>query len=96
MEESGEDMRVAARSFKPRPGVAVTVLDDRELQSIHVPALYLVGENEKIYSAQKAVQRLKQVAPQIQTEIVPGAGHDLTFVQAERINQKVLEFLALS
>ena len=58
-----------------------------------MPTLYLVGENEKIYSAQEAVQRLKQVAPQIQTEVIPNAGHDLTMVQADMVNGKVVEFL---
>jgi pimeloyl-ACP methyl ester carboxylesterase len=73
--------------------VAPTVLADEELQSLTMPALYLVGENEKIYSAQKAVQRLNRVAPQIKTEILPHSGHDLTIVQAEMVNRKVLEFL---
>ncbi len=58
-----------------------------------MPALYLVGENEKIYSAQEAVQRLNKVAPHIKTEVIPNAGHDLTIVQAEMVNRKVLEFL---
>jgi pimeloyl-ACP methyl ester carboxylesterase len=64
-----------------------------ELKSIKVPTLYLVGEHEKIYSAQKAVQRLHKVAPQIKTEVIPDAGHDLTIVQAEMVNKKLLEFL---
>ena len=64
-----------------------------ELKSIKVPTLYLVGEHEKIYSAQKAIQRLHKVAPHINTEIIPNAGHDLTIVQAEMVNTKVLEFL---
>jgi pimeloyl-ACP methyl ester carboxylesterase len=63
------------------------------LQSISVPALFLVGENEKLYSARKAIHRLNRVAPQIQTEIILNAGHDLTIVQAELVNRKVLEFL---
>ena len=45
------------------------------------------------YSAEKAVRRLNTFAPQIKTEIIPGAGHDLTLVQAELVNRKVLEFL---
>jgi pimeloyl-ACP methyl ester carboxylesterase len=60
------------------------------------PTLYLVGENEKLYSAQKAVQRLHKAAPQIEAEIIPKAGHDLTFVQAELVNRKVVEFLERS
>jgi len=93
VEDSADDMLMASRCFKPKAGVNPTVLEDKELQSIKVPTLYLVGENEKIYSAQKAVQRLNAIAPQIKTEIIPKAGHDLTFVQAEMVTRKVLEFL---
>jgi pimeloyl-ACP methyl ester carboxylesterase len=70
-----------------------TVLTDEEFRSINMPALYLVGENEKIYSASKAIQRLHKVAPHIKAEVIPNAGHDLTIVQAEMVNTKVLEFL---
>ena len=61
--------------------------------NINVPTLYLVGEHEKIYSAGKAIQRLHKMAPQIKTEVIPDAGHDLTFVQPEMVNKKILEFL---
>jgi pimeloyl-ACP methyl ester carboxylesterase len=56
--------------------------------------LFLAGENEVIYSAKKAVRRLMRVAPQVTAEIIPGAGHDFTIVQAEMVNRKVLDFLA--
>jgi len=86
-------MFLGSRCFKPKMLVSPTVLTDMELQSLKVPTLYLIGENEKIYSTQEAVQRLKKVAPHIKTEIIPDAGHDLTIVQAEMVNRKVLEFL---
>ena len=86
-------MFLASKCFKTRRLPAPTVLDDDELKSIKVPLLYLVGENEKIYSASKAVQRLNNVAPQIKTDIIPDAGHDLTSVQNEIVNRKILEFL---
>jgi pimeloyl-ACP methyl ester carboxylesterase len=53
----------------------------------------MVGENEKMYPAQKAVHHLNRVAPQIETEVIPQAGHDLTFVQAETVNSEILDFL---
>ncbi|HEY31489.1 MAG TPA: alpha/beta hydrolase [Dehalococcoidia bacterium] len=93
VEDFIDNMFIASRCFKPRRPCNPTVLEDQELQSIKVPALYVVGENEKIYSAQKAVQHLSQVAPHIKTETIPSAGHDLTFVQAEMVNKKVLDFL---
>jgi pimeloyl-ACP methyl ester carboxylesterase len=66
------------------------------LRGINVPTLFLVGENEKIYAAQEAVQRLSRVAPQIETAVIPDAGHDLTIVQAELVNRLVVAFLQRS
>jgi pimeloyl-ACP methyl ester carboxylesterase len=71
-------------------------MSHEELRSIHVPTLFLVGENEVLYAAQEAVQRLHAVAPQIQTAIIPNAGHDLLLVQTEIVNQKIVVFLAQS
>jgi pimeloyl-ACP methyl ester carboxylesterase len=93
LEEEVDAAYMRIRCFKPIRLVNPTVLEDEELQRIKVPTLYLVGEHEKIYSARKAIQRLHKMAPHIKTEIIPNAGHDLTIVQAEMVNTKVLEFL---
>jgi pimeloyl-ACP methyl ester carboxylesterase len=93
LEEHIDAAYLAAHSFKSKRMVEPTVLTDDELRGIKVPTLFMVGENEKIYSAQEAIERLKRVAPQIKIELIHGAGHDLTIVQAEMLNQKVLEFL---
>jgi pimeloyl-ACP methyl ester carboxylesterase len=84
---------LARRCFRPRRPVIPTVLADQELRSIRVPTLFLVGELEKMYSPQEAVTRLNTVAPHIETEIVPGAGHNLTYAQREPVNRLVLRFL---
>jgi pimeloyl-ACP methyl ester carboxylesterase len=88
-----EDAFMGLRCFKLKMPVAPTVLSDEELRSIKLPTLFLVGENEVIYPAQKAIQRLNTVVPAIKTKIIPHAGHDLTIVQAEMVNAIVLEFL---
>jgi len=88
-----EDAFIGLRCFKLKMPVAPTVLSDEELGSIKMPALFLVGENERIYPAQKAIQRLNTIAPAIKTKLIPNAGHDLTIVQAEMVNEIVLEFL---
>lgn len=93
LEDAVDDLYTATRCFKPRNLPAPTVLKDEELQQIKTPTLYLVGENERIYSADNAIQRLNSIAPQIKTEIIRNAGHDLVFVQPEIINSKILEFL---
>jgi len=93
VEEAIADVELAVRLFAlPRPPWP-TVIDDKAWQGFRVPCLFLVGENEKIYSAQAAVGRLKRVAPQVKAEIIPGAGHDLTMVQADLVVGKVLAFL---
>lgn len=88
-----DDAMLGLKCFKMRMPVTPTVLTDQELRSIKVPTLFLVGEHEKLYSANSAVQRFNTVAPQIQTDIIPNAGHDLTIVQAALVNKKVLDFL---
>jgi pimeloyl-ACP methyl ester carboxylesterase len=93
LDELVDDAVLGLKCFKFRMPITPSVLMDNELQRIKVPTLFLVGENEKLYSAKKAVERLNTLAPQIQTEIIPDAGHDLTIIQAEMVNKKVLEFL---
>ncbi|MEJ2146549.1 MAG: alpha/beta hydrolase [Acidobacteriota bacterium] len=77
----------------PRPPWPA-VFTDEEWGRFRVPCLFLVGEHEKIYSARAAVRRLNRVAPQVKTEIFPGAGHDLTIIHPDRVTGSVLDFLA--
>jgi pimeloyl-ACP methyl ester carboxylesterase len=83
---------LALRSFKSRRLVPADVFSDAELAAIKVPALFMVGVNEKIYSPLKACQRLNTVAPQIQTQVLADAGHDLSVVRADRVNAEILRF----
>jgi pimeloyl-ACP methyl ester carboxylesterase len=96
IEEHIDESFLAIRSFKMRHMVNPTILTDDELQHLNVPTLFIVGANEKIYSAREAMERIHRVAPRIQTELIPDAGHDLTIVQAEMVNKSVLEFLSQS
>ena len=88
-----EEAFVGLRCFKLKMPVNPTVLTDDELKSITVPTLFLVGEKEVIYSADKAIERVAEFAPRIQGEIIPQAGHDLTIVQADLVNQRIRSFL---
>ena len=93
MSDFGHCLYMGTKCFKKRFFVYLTVLSDAQWQALQVPTLFMVGEHEKLYSPLKALQRLEKVAPQVQTSLVPGAGHDLTSVQAELINEQVLQFL---
>ena len=90
-----EESFLAMRCFKPVKLLNPTVLTEKEWRRIQTPILLLIGENERIYSrnAFEVTSRINTLAPRVRTEVIPGAGHDLVFVQAERINSLVLEFL---
>jgi pimeloyl-ACP methyl ester carboxylesterase len=89
-----DSLEMGIQCFKPKRSVVrPTVLSDEELQRISAFTLFMVGENEKIYSHLKAIDRLNRVAPLTKKEVIPNAGHDLFSVQAETVNRKALEFL---
>ena len=89
IEQLALNMRSIQRHKLPMP----RMLTDTEWGNLGTPALFLAGENEVIYSAEKAVRRLKRVAPQVTAEIIPSAGHDLTFTQSVMVNERILRFL---
>jgi len=93
VDEAVADWSVARRCFGPLPMVPATVLSDKSLMDFPVPCLVMIGENEKVYSAQKAVQRLNRIAPQIRTDSIQNAGHDAWVVKADLVTRKILDFL---
>jgi len=93
-EEAVDELQRAFRAFAlPRPPWPAT-FGDEEWKAFRVPCLFLVGEHEKIYSAEAAVRRLRRIAPRVQTEILPGVGHDLTIVSPDLVAEKILGFLS--
>jgi pimeloyl-ACP methyl ester carboxylesterase len=58
-----------------------------------VPILFLIGANETMYDADSAIQRLRRVAPRIETDVIAGTGHDLMFTHTEVVNRRILDFL---
>jgi pimeloyl-ACP methyl ester carboxylesterase len=81
------------KCFKRRSFVNPTVLTDEDWQNLKNPTLFLVGEYEVTYSAQKAIRHLDDVAPQVKTVITPDAGYDLAIVKPEWVTDEVLKFL---
>ena len=87
------EVLLSTKCFKRRRFVPPTVLTNKDWQNLKVPTLFLVGENEVTYSAQKAIRHLNKVAPKVKTVITPDAGHDLAIVKTEWVNNEVLKFL---
>lgn len=79
-------------TIKKREIVRPTVFTDEELQALAVPTLFLIGSNEVSYSAERAVQRLAAVAPNVTAEMACG-DHHLTITNPDWVTQHVLAFL---
>ena len=94
VDEHVNEAYMAVRSFTARRMVNPTVLTDEELQSINVPTLFMVGENEKIYPPREVIERLNRVDPKIQTKLIAHAGHDLTMAQAQEVDNLIIAFLS--
>ena len=92
VENTLEQLNLHMRSTR-RVAPMPRVWSDTEWASLRVPTLFLVGEDEKIYSPTKALRRLRRVAPQVRGEIIAGAGHDFTFLAAAAVDRGILDFL---
>jgi len=88
-----DEAYLGMRSFDLRQAAIPRVLSDQELAAIQPATLFMVGEDETLYPARDAFGRLARVAPQVRTELIRGAGHDLTWVQREQVEKVVLDFL---
>ncbi len=71
-----------------------TVYADEALRQIELPALLLIGEQEKIYHPEKAIGRAKRLMPGLSAEIIPNMGHAMIMEQPEEINSRILAFLS--
>lgn len=87
------ELILSGNCFKRRGFVTPTVLSDEEWRTIQLPILFLVGEKEVIYSASKAVMRLRKLLPEVHTVIAPGASHDITYSQSKLVNKEISSFL---
>ena len=88
-----EFIYLGMKSHKSQPIVFAKLLTDEQLRSLNLPILFLSGENEIVYSVKKATRRLQSLAPNVETQIVKNAGHDLPIARPKEVNQAILNFL---
>jgi pimeloyl-ACP methyl ester carboxylesterase len=89
--------QLLARRCRSRKFVPPTTLTDEEWGKLSVPTLFMVGDEEVMYSPEAAIRRLERVAPNnVQSILVPEADHHLALVQPERVEEKILQFLLQS
>ena len=74
--------------------VMPSTFTDEELKRIKTPALIFVGDQEVLIDGTGAVERAKELMPNVQTEIVNHCGHGIAMEQPEFVNGRILEFLS--
>ncbi len=79
-----------ARFGREVSGLAPAVID--ELKNLEMPALVMVGENDKPF--RRAAEVMAAKLPNSQLVIIPGAGHIVNIEEAEIFNRELLGFLA--
>jgi pimeloyl-ACP methyl ester carboxylesterase len=79
-----------ARFGREVSGPAPPVID--ELATLNMPALVMVGENDKPFL--RAAEVMAAKLPQAHHVIIPGAGHIVNIEEAEIFNRELLDFLA--
>lgn len=93
VDEMIEEDLLARRCFKKRRFVSPTRLSDEDWRKLLVPTLFLIGENDRTYSAHHAVDRLQKVAPMVDARIAPDTDHYITLMNPEWVVRNTLQFL---
>ncbi len=93
IDEMVEEDLLARRCFKKRKFVPPTRLTDANWSDLRVPTLFLIGENDRTYSAKRAVHRLSLVAPEVEARIAPNTDHFILLTNPDWVVRNVLGFL---
>ncbi|MCC9308947.1 alpha/beta fold hydrolase [Kitasatospora sp. RB6PN24] len=87
-------LMLAMRTYRPTGRPAARPFTDEELGSVRVPALVLLGRRSALLRPRQALARITALIPDVQAEIVEGAGHGLNLEQPELVNERLLRFIA--
>jgi pimeloyl-ACP methyl ester carboxylesterase len=79
------------KHIKLARGVFPSGFRDHELRQLSMPTLLLEGEQTPAYSAQPAIDHARELIPQIQAEIIAGAGEMLPIEQPDAVNRRLTE-----
>jgi pimeloyl-ACP methyl ester carboxylesterase len=81
------------RYANPRKSIFPRPYSDQQLSAISVPTLLLIGDRERIYDPERALERAAWLVPRIETGLIRGGGHILGMHVADNVNERVGAFL---
>lgn len=68
-------------------------LADDDLRSIAAPVLLLAGEKSEVHDTRALVARAEALLPDVDAELVPGAGHALMLSHLARCTERLVDFV---
>jgi pimeloyl-ACP methyl ester carboxylesterase len=84
----GLPFAIGLRAQLPPP-----TLSDEALHTLGAPTLILTGEHEAVFDPRAVIARARKIPGLRAAEILPGAGHDLTYDRPDEVSRRVVEFL---
>jgi len=66
-------MKLIVESYNPIQ--TLPVLEDRQLQRLNMPALFIGGENDPVIDAPQSVERLSRLVPTAEIHLLENCGH---------------------
>jgi pimeloyl-ACP methyl ester carboxylesterase len=73
-------------------GVMPSVFPEEELRQIKNPVLMLIGDQDRL-NPPRVLDQARRLIPQIETGIIPNAGHMLSMEQPAAVDARLLKFL---
>jgi pimeloyl-ACP methyl ester carboxylesterase len=70
------------------------VYSKAEFEQIEAPVLLIVGDHEKIYSPDAAIEAAAGLVPDITTELISDAHHIAAVARPTLVNARILSFLS--
>lgn len=72
----------------------VTPVTDAELGATNAPTLLLLGEHSEVHNSRAVAARVRAAMPNVDAELVNGAGHALPITKADEVAARLRSFLA--
>jgi pimeloyl-ACP methyl ester carboxylesterase len=83
----------SVRCFRLAPTVLPAPFADEELRCVSTPTLLVIGQQEALYDPVPAIERAERLLPNIETQLIAQAGHELPASKPETIDPRILGFL---
>lgn len=79
--------------FKQKQFLLPRVFSNEEWRMIETPIKIIIGDNDFLFKADKAVRRIKNLRNDIDMVVFPNVGHDILFLKPTELAREIVEFI---